>query len=124
VARIVRPALARGEWVLCDRFADSTLVYQSHVRGLDLAFVRSANAFATGGLVPDLTLLLDLDPELGLARVSSANRLDREPLEFHRAVRAGFLALAEAEPLRWRIIDAAASPTEVTDRIEHALPMR
>jgi len=104
--RIVAPALERGELVLCDRYADSTLVYQGLVRGLDEPFVRQANAIATGGLVPDRTLLLDIPPEIGLSRLAEMNRLDREPAEFHRRVRDGFLRLARAEPGRWRILDA------------------
>ena len=105
-AQIVEPALLRGDIVLCDRHADSTLVYQGIVRGLDEPFVRAANTFATNGLAPDLTLLLDVPPEVGLARLAEKNRLDREPLQFHRRVREGFLRLAREEPNRWRIIDA------------------
>ncbi|MHB8636615.1 MAG: dTMP kinase [Fimbriimonadaceae bacterium] len=104
--QVIEPALARGEIVLCDRHADSTVVYQSIVRGLDETFVRAANAFATNGLVPDLTLLLDAPAEAGLSRLGSKNRLDREPLDFHRQVREGFLRLAQNEPDRWRTIDA------------------
>jgi len=112
-AQIVEPALGRGEIVLCDRHADSTLVYQGIVRGLDEKFVRAANVFATHGLVPDLTLLLDVPPEIGLARHAEKNRLDREPLQFHRRVREGFLRLARDEPHRWRIIDATQDPEAV-----------
>jgi dTMP kinase len=105
-AQIVEPALRSGATVLCDRYADSTLVYQGIVRGLDEAFVRAANVFATNGLVPDLTLLLDVPPEVGLGRLTERNRLDREPLAFHKQVREGFLRLARNEPNRWKIIDA------------------
>lgn len=105
-SQIIRPALTRGDVVLCDRHADSTLVYQGFVRGLDEAFVRRANTFATDGVKPDLTFLLDIDPVVGLARRRDMNRLDREPVEFHRKVREGFLRLAREEPERWRIIDA------------------
>lgn len=110
---IVRPALADGKIVLCDRFADSTLVYQSLVRGLDESFVRHANRFATGGLEPDLTFLLDLPPEIGLARLSGKNRLDLEPLDFHRKVRDGFLRLANTDPGRWQVMDATRSQSEI-----------
>jgi dTMP kinase len=110
---VLEPALARGDIVLCDRYADSTLVYQGLVRGLDESFVRAANAFATNGLLPDLTLLLDVPAEVGLARLRKKNRLDREPVEFHRRVREGFLRLAGEEPDRWRIIDASQKPTAV-----------
>ena len=112
-AQVVQPALHRGEMVLCDRHADSTLVYQSFVRGLDEGFVRAANAFATRGLNPNLTFLLDLPAELGLSRLKEKNRLDREPLEFHQNVREGFLELADEEPDRWRIIDATQDPEQV-----------
>jgi dTMP kinase len=105
-AKIVEPALGRGEIVLCDRHADSTVVYQAIVRGLDEKFVREANTVATEGLVPDLTLLLDLPAEVGLSRLEEKNRLDREPLSFHRRVRDGFVRLARDEPKRWRVIDA------------------
>ncbi|AIE84163.1 dTMP kinase [Fimbriimonas ginsengisoli] len=117
VRRVIRPALERGEWVLCDRYADSTLVYQAYVRRLDADFVRRANRFATGGLVPDRTFLLDLDPEIGLARLTSRDRLDAQPIEFHRAVRAGFLNLASEEPHRWRILDASSDPKIVIEAI-------
>lgn len=106
VATVVRPALQRGEIVLCDRYADSTVVYQGHARGLDIDRLRDWNAVATGGLAPDLTLLLDLPPEVGLARATKGDRLDKESLEFHRRVRLGFLSEAEREPARWRVIDA------------------
>lgn len=115
VARVIRPALEGGKVVLCDRFADSTFVYQAAVRGLDAAFVRQANAFATGGLQPDLTLLFDLDPEVGLARLKAKDRLDLEPLEFHQKVRAGFLRLAEEESARFRILDATRNPEDLAE---------
>ncbi|HEY0866836.1 MAG TPA: dTMP kinase [Fimbriimonas sp.] len=117
VRTIVRPALERGEIVLCDRFADSTLVYQALARGLDEAFIREANAFATGGLKPDVTFLLDLAPEIGLSRLESKDRLDAEPLEFHRRVREGFLAEASRDPARWRILEASQPAKEVAERV-------
>lgn len=116
VRDILKPALAGGRIVLCDRYADSTVVYQCHARGLDEAFVREANRFATDGLAPDLTLLLDLPPEIGLARLSSPDRLDREPLEFHQRVRAGFLSEAAREPGRWRVLDATQPPERVAEQ--------
>ena len=110
---IVRPALARGEIVLCDRHADSTFVYQGVARGLDPEFVRAGNLFATGGLVPDLTLLFDLPAEVGLARLQNPDRMDALPLAFHQKVRRGFLDLAAAEPGRFRILDATSDPETV-----------
>jgi len=114
VTHLVRPALAAGRLVVCDRFDDSTLAYQGAGRGLDAAWLAAMNAGATGGLKPDLTLLFDLDPETGLARRVRAgegtNRLDREPPEFHARVRARFLELARAEPRRFVILDATRDP--------------
>jgi dTMP kinase len=110
---VIVPALARGEWVICDRFTDSTLAYQGYGRGFDLAVLRAMNAFATGGLTPDLTLLLDVDAETGLARIAqrhganghTPDRIEREALLFHQRLRQGFLDLAADEPSRFRVID-------------------
>jgi dTMP kinase len=109
VAERIKPHLAQGGVVLCDRFADTTLAYQGYGRGLDLNVLRSILAFATQGLQPDLTLYFDIDPVIGLARRASdggLNRLDAESAEFHRRARQGYAALAAAEPQRWRVIDA------------------
>jgi len=117
VADLVRPALASGQVVLCDRYADATFAYQGHGRGLALDQLRAVNAVATGGLVPDLTLLLDLPVELGLARRKRDggdwNRFDADSLAFHQRVREGYRALAAAEPARWRIVDAGGEPDVV-----------
>ncbi len=118
VATIIQPHLELGGVVLCDRHADSTVVYQGYGRGLDLETLRAWNRFATGGLVPDLTFLLDLEPEIGLARIQDKDRLDSEPIEFHRKIRNGFLAEAALSPERWRILDASRCPTEI---LSHAL---
>ena len=110
VEEVIRPRLAQGEIVLCDRFADSTLAYQGYGHGNDLDVLRGLLRFATGGLWPDLTLLLDVPVEAGLQRKivggSEWNRLDAYQLEFHQRVRQGFLAMAHAEPQRWQVIDA------------------
>lgn len=121
VKSVVRPALESRRVVLCDRHADSTLVYQSFARGLDEAFVRRANAFATAGLQPDLTLLFDLDPTVGLARLSRPDRLDREPIEFHERVRAGFLRLAAEEPGRCKVLDASQPRESVLQQAWNAI---
>jgi len=105
----IKPALANGDWVICDRYRDSTFVYQAIARNQDPDFIRTANAFAIAGCEPDLTLLLDLPAEAGLARVQDANRLDREPIDFHRSVRNGFLQLAQTQP-NWVVLDATAPP--------------
>jgi dTMP kinase len=117
VAGLVRPALAAGRVVLCDRYDDSTLAYQGAGRGLDPGLLALLNRAATGGLEPDLTLLYDVPPEVGLARRGNAaggtNRLDREPTDFHERVRRCFLGLAAAEPERWTVLDATATPDEL-----------
>lgn len=110
VARVIRPALERGAVVLCDRFAASSVAYQGYGRALGRDVVERANAIATGELTPDLTLLLDLAVEVGLARRAgegAANHFDRETVAFHERVRAGFLNLAREAPDAWLIIDAA-----------------
>jgi dTMP kinase len=109
VEHLLQPALQRGEVVLLDRYADSSYAYQGAGRGLPLAWLRAVTEGATGGLVPDLSVLLDLDPALGLARAASKgglDRLERADLGFHTRVRAGFLALAAAEPARFVVLDA------------------
>jgi len=110
VAEIIRPALAEGRVVLCDRFADSSMAYQGYGRGLDLEVLRELTAIATGGLEPELTFLLDLDVERGLGRRvergEEMNRLDLEAISFHQRVRDGYHTLAAADPTRWIIVDA------------------
>jgi dTMP kinase len=109
VAQVIGPALARGEVVVCARFADSTLAYQGYGSGLPLDELRSLERFATDGLRPDLTIVLDLPPEAGLARKTGAEVTRFEAgfdLAFHRRVRDGFLALAAAEPARFAVVDA------------------
>ena len=121
VREVITPAIARGAVVLCDRFTDSTLAYQGFGRGLDLNLIRQLNLFTTGGLVPDLTILLDLDPGIGLERctrgsragLSSPDRLEAEPLSFHQRIREGYLVLAREEPERIRVMNAAMSMREI-----------
>lgn len=118
VANVIQPALDRGTLVLCDRFSASSVAYQGFGRGLGREIVERANAIAPGGLEPDLTLLLDLPVEQGLARRAgegAANHFDGETIAFHERVRAGFLELAHESPARWRIIDAAQPLDAVVD---------
>jgi dTMP kinase len=127
VASVIEPALARGAVVITDRYIDSSLAYQGTGRGLRTPEIAQLNSWATGGRTPDLTVLLDMPPEAGLGRRHrSADRLEAEPPEFHRRIRAGFLALARAEPSRYLIIDATRPVEEVTqevkDRIREILP--
>lgn len=107
----VRPALKEGLIVLCDRFVDSSIVYQGHARGLGMEEVRNINKFAVGDLMPDLTFYLDIEPERGLARIAASgsreiNRLDLENLDFHRKVREAYLLLAKEDPERIVTLDA------------------
>ena len=121
VREVLRPAAATGAFVLCDRYSDSTEAYQQAGRGIDPEAIRVVGALSRGGLVPDLTLLYDLDPETGLARAArrdgpKADRFERAALSFHRAVRAGFLEIARREPERVRVIPAEAPAADVFAR--------
>ena len=111
VENLIRPALARGEWVLCDRFTDASLAYQGAGRGLDTAQIRALSAVAHPGLQPDLTLLLDLSPAEGLARArgraDGGDRFEDEALAFFDRVRQGYRELASQDPHRFRVLDAA-----------------
>lgn len=115
VAEVIRPHLQRGGVVLCDRYADSTLAYQGYGRGLDLQTLRTITDFATGRLVPDITICLDIAIEEGLQRksVSEWNRLEAQTLAFHQRVREGYLEMVRAEPERWLLIDAAQPIAEI-----------
>lgn len=118
----VEPALKEGKHVLCDRFIDSSLVYQGIGRGLGVEEVRAINEFAIGTRMPDKTILFDLDPEIGLARIQASrqdeiNRLDTESLEFHKSVRKGYLELAKEDDERITIVDAGRPLKEVVDDV-------
>jgi dTMP kinase len=120
VAQVIRPALSAGRLVLCDRYADSTMAYQGYGRQLDLGALRVITQFATGGLKPDLTILLDVDVETGLRRKKAAeewNRMDQQALDFHVRTRQGYDALAAAEPGRWVTVDASGPVSQVADRV-------
>jgi len=129
VQDVILPALDSAKLVLCDRYTDSTLAYQGYGRGIDLEVLRELNRIADRGVKPDLTLLFDCPVELGLSRTAKRladegagagreDRFEREKVEFHERVRAGFLALARTEPERFRIIDASRSVVEVTQEIK------
>jgi dTMP kinase len=127
VQEVIRPKLEAGGVVVCDRFYDSSLAYQGYGHQLDLDQVRAVTALATGGLVPDVTVLLDLPSEVGLSRRREAgrwNRLDDYDLAFHERARAGYLRLAQAEPERWVVIDAVGSPDEIHGRLLQAVRPR
>jgi dTMP kinase len=122
VAEVIRPALERGAVVLCDRYLDSSLAYQGVARGLGRGPVEEVNRFATGGLLPDLVVLLDLDPADGLGRRAGAlDRIEAQDLGFHRRVRQAFCDLAAADPGRFAVVDAAAPVGKVADRVRAAV---
>jgi len=118
---VIRPALDRGTVVICDRFIDSTAAYQGHARGLDLDAIYRLNEFATGGLLPEITFLLDLDPAHGLGRQKDRNRMEAEPLAFHTRVREGFLTEAARSPERFHVIDASCTVGEIQQNILAAI---
>lgn len=127
----ILPALEEGAIVLCDRFADSTLAYQGYGRGLDLHALHTITQFATGGLTPDLTILLDIDPAQGLARRRAAsaqgaewNRIDNDELALHQRVREGYLRLAAENPERWVVVDASAPVDDVIAQVIAAIEER
>lgn len=117
VESLVLPALARGEVVVTDRYVDSTLAYQGAGRSLDAAELEQVARWATGDLRPHLTVLLDLEPSRGLVRFTDRDRIEGESLEFHERVRAAFVALAEADPDHYLVLDARAEVDEVADAV-------
>ncbi|THG30889.1 dTMP kinase [Naasia lichenicola] len=121
ISTVVRPALARGEVVVQDRYLDSSVAYQGAGRVLDPGEIRSLSLWAAEGLLPDLTVLLDLDEEHARARLDTSrtrfDRLEAERSDFHRRVRDGYLALAEAEPARFLVLDATLAPEALSERI-------
>jgi dTMP kinase len=119
VKDVVQPTLKEGKIVICDRYTDSTIAYQSYGRGLDIAVVRDINQIACQGLIPDLTFLLDVPPEVGLLRkrINASDRFEQEGITFHKKVREGFLKMASEDTQRWFLIDATLSRHEVGARI-------
>jgi dTMP kinase len=128
VRGFILPAIQAGRAVLCDRFCDATTAYQGHSRGIAAKLVEALNRFAAGGLLPDLTLLFDLPPETGFARIArrgrAPDRIERESLEFHRAVREGYLRLVDAHPGRVVRIEAAVPEEEVFQSVLRAVAQR
>lgn len=119
VAELIRPALAGGKIVICDRYADSTMAYQGYGLGLDLDALRAITRFATGGLVPERTFYVDVPVEVGLARRQRGemNRLDQKEVAYHTRVRNGYLALIQAEPHRFIVIDGSQTIEQVQQEI-------
>lgn len=126
VDQVIGPALKRGELVVCDRYVDSSYAYQGYGRGLDLAQLRAVSAAATGGLMPELTVLLDISAEIGLgraARVGAPDRIEQAGLEFHHRLNQGFRELAADEPNRFLVLDAAQPAETLAERIWDAVQM-
>jgi dTMP kinase len=124
VEQVIKPRLAAGEIVLSDRYFDSTIAYQGYGHGQDISQIRQLVHYATGGLLPTLTILLDLDVETGLRRKSKQqewNRLDAYTVDFHKRVRAGYLKLAAQEPQRWQVVDAGQSWEAVQAELRQVL---
>ena len=117
VAQVIAPAVTAGQVVLCDRFVDSSLAYQGYARSLAVDEVRALSTWATGGLVPDLTVLLDIAPAQGLARAQDGNRMEGETLEFHERVRLGLLDLAAAAPERYLVLAADDDAEHVAEQV-------
>jgi dTMP kinase len=115
VAEIVRPALEAGKTVICDRFFDASTAYQGNARGLDMAMVERLNLLATGGVVPDLTIVLDLPAEVGLRRLGrSRDRIESEAIEFHERVRQGYLKIARHDADRIKVVDASGGIDDIS----------
>lgn len=133
IKELINPALSEGKTVICDRFFDATLVYQGYARGLDLDLITGLHEMMVDGLKPDITILLDLLPKIGLSRAweqidngsrsTGETRFEKETLSFHEKIRAGYLELARLEPKRFRIIDASKNKEQVKQQIINALTL-
>ncbi|WP_445678470.1 dTMP kinase [Radicibacter daui] len=128
IVKAIEPALAAGTWVLCDRFADSTLAYQGYGHGVDAATIREIHRLAVGDLTPDLTLILDIDPAIGLARSRGTavgeDRFEKLGTGFHQRLRQGFLEIAAAEPKRCAVIDASDDVVAITAALKATISGR
>ncbi len=117
VARVIRPAIASGQVVICDRYIDSSIAYQGFARALGVDRVRDLSMWATGGLLPDLTIVLTLDPEVSMKRVINPDRLESEPMQYHRDVAAAFLEIVAQDPGRYLVVDATGTKEEIAQVI-------
>lgn len=132
VADVIRPALARGDILVCDRYATSTMAYQGYGSGIDRDMLATIQAFATGGLLPDLVVVIDVPVEVGLARRDAGRAEertrfedgDRHDLAFHQRVRAGYLEMAAADPQRWVVVDGRGTPDDVAEAVARAVEAR
>ena len=116
-AQVIRPALEAGVIVVCDRYLDSSVAYQGYGRDLGAEYVKNLSLWATQDLVPDLTVLLDVDPTIGLSRVQSPDRLESEPIEYHQRVRQAFIEVSKADPARYLVIDANQDKDVIAEQI-------
>ena len=117
VERVIRPALERGDIVICDRYIDSSVAYQGYARNLGAEHVRNLSLWATNNLLPDLTIVLTMNADVSLQRISNPDRLEAEPIEYHRAVTQAFLDLAQQDPERYLVIDATQSKDAIAQLI-------
>lgn len=125
VARVIRPALESGSVVVCDRYLDSSVAYQGYARNLDAERIRELSMWATQSLLPDLTIVMDIDPKVGLSRVQSPDRLESEPEDFHQEVRKAFVEIAATDPQRYLVVDALQDKESIAqvirDRVSELL---
>lgn len=119
VDEVIRPSLLIGKVVICDRFTDSFVAYQGYGRGIDLEVVRTLNEIATSGIMPDITILLDLPVEVAFERLIELDRMEKEDFSFHLRVREGFLKIAQTEEKRIKVLDAQMSQEEIFDRVKN-----
>lgn len=117
VSRVIRPAIARGDVIICDRFIDSSIAYQGYARALGPDRVRDLSMWATGGLLPNLTIVLTLDPEVSMKRVINPDRMEAEPMQYHRDVAAAFIEISSLDPGRYLVVDATGTKEEIAEVI-------
>lgn len=121
VAEVIRPALDQGRIILCDRYTDATLAYQGYARGLDIALITQLNQWATGGLTPHCTIVLDCPVEVGMARAKGEDRFEREGKRFHEQVRAGYLRIAQQEPQRVTVVSGEGEQAAIQGAIRRII---
>ena len=121
VAEVIRPALEEGRMILCDRFTDATVAYQGYGRGVDMVFIEEMNRRATGGLIPQCTILLDCSVDVGMARAVGEDRFEREDHLFHQRVREGYLRIAQQEPQRIKVVSGEGVQETIQEEIQSIL---
>ena len=121
VAEVIRPALDEGRIILCDRYTDATIAYQGYARGLDITIIHQMNHWATGGLTPQCTIVLDCVIEVGMARAKGEDRFEREGKRFHEQVREGYLRIARQEPQRVKVVSGEGEQTAIQEEIRRII---